>query len=177
MAVEDMPPPPRGGRGPLPRVTERADPGQHAGDEAALVRRERCEPAGEGACATASAVHRARLPAPVSRLPAPAGGWQLAEWTASSASRTRTGRGLPGLETSALDTVARRGLMSLMRNRFLVALPTLLLALATRAGAAQAALQIRWELVGDSIANGHGASRAAFTLTNRRTQALAPTRS
>ena len=65
--------------------------------------------------------------------------------------------------------------MSLMRNRFLVALPTLLLALATRAGAAQAALQIRWELVGDSIANGHGASRAAFTLTNRGTQALAPT--
>src|SRR5216684_9148449 len=29
--------------------------------------------------ATASAVHRARLPAPVSRLPAPAGAWQLAD--------------------------------------------------------------------------------------------------
>ena len=54
-------------------------------------------------------------------------------------------------------------------------LPALLLALTPRAGAAQTALQLRWELVGDSIANDHGASRAAFTLTNRDTKALAPT--
>ena len=62
-----------------------------------------------------------------------------------------------------------------MRNRLLPVLPALLLALAPRAGAAQTALQLRWELVGDSIANDHGASRAAFTLTNRDTKALAPT--
>jgi len=62
-----------------------------------------------------------------------------------------------------------------MRNRLLPVLPALLLALTSRAGAAQTALQLRWELVGDSIANDHGASRAAFTLTNRDTKALAPT--
>src|SRR5205809_4077132 len=62
-----------------------------------------------------------------------------------------------------------------MRNRLPPVLPALLLALAPRAGAAQTALQLRWELVGDSIANDHGASRAAFTLTNRDTKALAPT--
>ena len=62
-----------------------------------------------------------------------------------------------------------------MRNRLLPVLPALLLALTPRAGAAQTALQLRWELVGDSIANDHGASRAAFTLTNRDTKALAPT--
>ena len=62
-----------------------------------------------------------------------------------------------------------------MRNRMLPVLPALLLALTPRAGAAQTALQLRWELVGDSIANDHGASRAAFTLTNRDTKALAPT--
>jgi len=54
-----------------------------------------------------------------------------------------------------------------MRNRLLPVLPALLLALTSRAGAAQTALQLRWELVGDSIANDHGASRAAFTLTIR----------
>src|SRR2546430_9719750 len=54
-----------------------------------------------------------------------------------------------------------------MRNRLLPALPALLLALAPSAGAAQTTLQLRWELVGDSIANDWGASRAAFTLTNR----------
>src|SRR5947209_4105304 len=62
-----------------------------------------------------------------------------------------------------------------MRNRLLPVLPALLLALTPRAGAAQTALQLRWELVGDSIANDHGASRAAFTLTNRDTKVLAPT--
>src|SRR5207247_1764297 len=59
-----------------------------------------------------------------------------------------------------------------MRNRLLPALPALLLALAPSAGAAQTTLQLRWELVGDSIANDWGASRAAFTLTNRSTKAL-----
>src|SRR5437016_8044243 len=59
-----------------------------------------------------------------------------------------------------------------MRNRLLPALPALLLALAPSAGAAQTTLQLRWELVGDSIANDWGASRAAFTLTNRSTKPL-----
>src|SRR5713226_1489264 len=97
------------------------------------------------------------------------------EWTASSVSRTRLGRRLPGLEAPALDTAPRRRLMSLMRNRLLPTLTALSLALTARAGAAQTALQLRWELVGDSIANNQGASRAAFTLTNRDTKALAPT--
>src|SRR5438046_1213016 len=59
-----------------------------------------------------------------------------------------------------------------MRNRLLPALPALLLALAPSAGAAQTTLQLRWELVGDSVANDWGASRAAFTLTNRGTKPL-----
>src|SRR5205814_944362 len=59
-----------------------------------------------------------------------------------------------------------------MRNRLLPALPALLLALAPSAGAAQTTLQLRWELVGDSVANDWGASRAAFTLTNRSTKPL-----
>src|SRR2546430_7802112 len=59
-----------------------------------------------------------------------------------------------------------------MRNRLLPALPALLLALAPGAGAAQTTLQLRWELVGDSIANDWGASRAAFTLPNRGTKPL-----
>src|SRR5947208_14025418 len=62
-----------------------------------------------------------------------------------------------------------------MRNRLLPALPALLLTLAPGAGAAQTTLQLRWELVGDSIANDWGASRAAFTLTNRGAKPLAPT--
>src|SRR5260370_541426 len=67
--------------------------------------------------------------------------------------------------------------MSPMRTRLLpiLLLPILFLALTTRTGAAQTALQLRWELVGDSIANDRGASRAAFTLSNRDTKALAPT--
>src|SRR5207245_10204035 len=62
-----------------------------------------------------------------------------------------------------------------MRNRLLPALPALLLALAPSAGAAQTTLQLRWELVGDSVATDWGASRAAFTLTNRGAKPLAPT--
>src|SRR5437870_7024267 len=59
-----------------------------------------------------------------------------------------------------------------MRNRLLPALPALLLALAPSAGAAQTTLQLRWELVGDSVATDWAASRAAFTLTNRSTKPL-----
>jgi len=62
--------------------------------------------------------------------------------------------------------------MSRMRNPFLPALPALLLAFTPGAGAAQTSLQLRWELVGDSVANDWGASRAAFTLTNRGTTPL-----
>ncbi len=62
-----------------------------------------------------------------------------------------------------------------MRNRLLPALPVLLLTLAPSIGAAQTALQLRWELVGDSVANDWGASRVAFTLTNRGAKPLAPT--
>ena len=54
-----------------------------------------------------------------------------------------------------------------MRNRLLPALTAVLLALAARPGSAQTALQLRWELVGDTA--------AAFTLTNRDTKALPPT--
>ena len=60
--------------------------------------------------------------------------------------------------------------MSRMRNPFLPALPALLLAFTP--GAAQTSLQLRWELVGDSVAKDWGASRAAFTLTNRGTTPL-----
>src|SRR6266480_3918647 len=79
-----------------------------------------------------------------------------------------------GLSAVALDSAARAGLISRMRNRLLPALPALLLALAPSAGAgaAQTTLQLRWELVGDSVANDWGASRAAFTLTNRSTKPL-----
>jgi hexosaminidase len=61
-----------------------------------------------------------------------------------------------------------------MRNRLLPALPVLLLALTT-AGAAQTSLQLRWELVGDSVATDFAASRAAFTLTNRGAKPLPAT--
>ncbi len=49
----------------------------------------------------------------------------------------------------------------------------LLLIVTARAGA-QTALQLRWELVGDSITNDFAASRAAFTLTNRGPKPLPP---
>jgi hexosaminidase len=58
-----------------------------------------------------------------------------------------------------------------MRNRLFPALPVLLLALTT-AGVAQTSLQLRWELVGDSLASDFAASRAAFTLTNRGAKPL-----
>jgi len=53
-----------------------------------------------------------------------------------------------------------------MRHRLLAALPTLALALTPGAAAAQTALQLRWELSGDS--------NAVFTLTNRDTKPLPP---
>src|SRR5207247_4339202 len=62
-----------------------------------------------------------------------------------------------------------------MRNRLLAALPTVLLALSPRAGAAQTSLQVRWQLVGDSLATDFAASRAAFTLTNRGARPLPAT--
>jgi len=62
-----------------------------------------------------------------------------------------------------------------MRNRLLAALPPVLLALSPRAGAAQTSLQVRWELVGDSVATDFAASRAAFTLTNRSARPLPAT--
>ncbi|MGH7520594.1 MAG: family 20 glycosylhydrolase, partial [Gemmatimonadales bacterium] len=54
-----------------------------------------------------------------------------------------------------------------MRNRLLPAVFVLSLALTPGAGAAQTALQLRWELAGDTT--------AAFTLTNRDTKPLPPT--
>src|SRR5438309_3723806 len=61
-----------------------------------------------------------------------------------------------------------------MRNRLPAALPALLLALPARPGAAQTALQLRWEVAGDSVATDFRASRAVFTLTNRDTKPLPP---
>ena len=60
-----------------------------------------------------------------------------------------------------------------MRNRLLIALPALLAILASPV-AAQTRLQLRWELLGDSITGDRGFSRAAFTITNRGTKPLAP---
>src|SRR6266566_2698548 len=75
----------------------------------------------------------------------------------------------------ALDIATRRGLISRMRNRLLPALSALLLILTARAGAQTAPpLQLRWELVGDSITNEFAASRAAFMLTNRGPKPLPP---
>src|SRR2546426_12575360 len=61
-----------------------------------------------------------------------------------------------------------------MRNRLLAALPALLLALPARPGAAQTALQLRWDVAGGSVATDFRASRAGFTLTNRDTKPLPP---
>jgi len=60
-----------------------------------------------------------------------------------------------------------------MRNRLLGVLP-ILVAVTTNTGAAQTALQVRWELAGDSVATDFAASRAAFTLTNRGAKRLPP---
>src|SRR6266566_5926407 len=77
--------------------------------------------------------------------------------------------------SAALDIATRRGLISRMRNRLLPALSALLLILTARAGAQTAPpLQLRWELVADSITNDFAASRAAFTLTNRGAKPLPP---
>src|SRR2546427_3716370 len=77
--------------------------------------------------------------------------------------------------SAALDIATRRGLISRMGNRLLPALTALLLTLTARAGAQTAPpLQLRWELVGDSITNDFAASRAAFTLTNRGPKPLPP---
>ena len=64
-----------------------------------------------------------------------------------------------------------------MRDKLLPSLTALVLALTPRAGAAQIppTLQLRWELVGDSVASDWGVSRVAFTLTNRGAKPLAPT--
>src|SRR6266545_5341443 len=79
--------------------------------------------------------------------------------------------------TVALDTAARAGLISLMHNRLLPALPALLLASAAGTVAAQTtpAIQLRWELTGDSVVSDFAASRAAFTLTNRGPRPLPAT--
>jgi len=61
-----------------------------------------------------------------------------------------------------------------MCNRLLAVLIALVPALTPRAGVAQTSLQLRWEVLGDSIANDWGASRAAFTLTNRGAKPLPP---
>jgi hexosaminidase len=61
-----------------------------------------------------------------------------------------------------------------MRAKLLSALPALLLAITAGTAAAQTRLQLRWELVGDSITNDQASSRAAFTLTNRDAKPLAP---
>jgi hexosaminidase len=65
--------------------------------------------------------------------------------------------------------------MSRMRNRLPLhlMLSFLLLAVAANTAAAQTVLQLRWELVGDTVkADGPG-SRAMFTLTNRGSKPLA----
>ncbi len=61
-----------------------------------------------------------------------------------------------------------------MRYRLVAALPALVLAFTANTAPAQTVLQLRWELVGDSVTSDGGASRAAFTITNRDTRALAP---
>src|SRR2546429_7585969 len=61
-----------------------------------------------------------------------------------------------------------------MRNRLLAALPALLLALPARPGAAQTALQLRWDVAGDSVATDSPASRAVFTLPTRDPKPLPP---
>jgi hexosaminidase len=63
-----------------------------------------------------------------------------------------------------------------MPNRQLAAITALLVALTARPTVAQnpPALQLRWELVGDSVTNNGAGSRAAFTITNRGTKPLPP---
>ena len=79
-----------------------------------------------------------------------------------------------GDRTGGDARAAIRRSLSLMRNRLLPAV--LLLALTARTGAAQTTptLQLRWELVADSVATDFAASRAAFILTNRGAKPLPP---
>src|ERR1700716_928417 len=62
-----------------------------------------------------------------------------------------------------------------MQNGLLPASLMLLLAFTPSTAAAQTALQLRWELVADSMTNDGGYSRAAFTLTNRGSRPLPAT--
>ncbi|HEV2669997.1 MAG TPA: family 20 glycosylhydrolase, partial [Gemmatimonadales bacterium] len=63
-----------------------------------------------------------------------------------------------------------------MRARFLSGLPILLLAWTAVTASAQSPLQLRWELVGDTMTSDSNLhSRAVFTLTNRSAKALPPT--
>jgi len=59
-----------------------------------------------------------------------------------------------------------------MRNRLLPVLPALVLAVTAGTSAAQTSLQLRWELVSDSITTNWASSRVQFTLTNRDTKPL-----
>ncbi len=59
-----------------------------------------------------------------------------------------------------------------MRNRLLPVLPALLVAVTAGTSAAQSSLQLRWELLSDSIATNWASSRVQFTLTNRDTKPL-----
>jgi hexosaminidase len=61
-----------------------------------------------------------------------------------------------------------------MRGKPLAALP-LLVAFTTGTAAAQARLQLRWELLGDDITTGQATSRVAFILANRGADPLART--
>src|SRR5437773_2494872 len=62
-----------------------------------------------------------------------------------------------------------------MRDKLLTALAILSLATSARTAVAQTALQLRWELVGDSITHDGAASRAVFTITNRDAKPLPAT--
>ena len=59
-----------------------------------------------------------------------------------------------------------------MRTRLLFALAVLQWACAATTAAAQTALQLRWELLSDTLTNDGGASRVLFTLTNRDSKPL-----
>ncbi len=79
-----------------------------------------------------------------------------------------------GDRTGGDARAAIRRSFSLVHNRLLPAV--LLLGLTARTGAAQTTptLQLRWELVADSVTTDFAASRAAFTLTNRGAKLLPP---
>jgi hexosaminidase len=64
--------------------------------------------------------------------------------------------------------------MSPMRMNLLAALSALVLSVGATTANAQTTLQLRWQLVGDVLADSGAFSEAAFTLTNRDTKALPP---